>query len=640
MKKIFLTTIVILFTFSYTFAQSHNSSQSHQAQVNTVVPVSSHSNIGNTYFTASEDGFVIKWSEDGQGEHYQISDVGIKLLAVAPNGNDIAVYESDGGSINKVSVWDWKNLTCKYKKKFSDSITSLSFSSKGTYLIIGTATVDGAIFIKTNGWSVADKIKTNTSIVNYIQTSASEKTVVFYSPAGKLSYYNLVTGELKEKFTIIQGLSQPLLYNENKFFAGIKDNQIYIINAYKGTSIASIPALNPIILSSSSDYNLYYLEYDGRNSYELKMLENLDNQTVSNPRIVKTLKGPRGENAICTGIKQFGEICLGSRSGEIYKFESDASTISQNISPVTDNSYSKIYGMCPADKDFYFLTSKSIFNSSYDTGIVNRMEIETKGNTQITEYKDNNVILWSKASHKPVILADLDKLTSKELFTPKNNAQSLRVCSIGSNDYIIEIESNSTVNLFDLSTNELKEVYSGTGVQDAVLTNNGKLYIAKSASSNPQVPLLSVNINTLETTPLSIKGNVIYALSTDGDTIYGINLISDDTGRNTYVFSFNTITKQVVNILKFSDEDSEAFTYLNDSNLFTNIGRNKVYCYNLSTKKRFSYNRSASIPQSICQNGNRVVILNNNGSISWCNDSNSSLLADWYLTTDEQWYEF
>lgn len=639
MKKLFSIIILLLSTISYIFADSHFSTQSHQAQINAVVAVPSKSNSEHSYFTAGEDGFLIKWTEDGQGEHYQISDVGLKLLAVSPNGNDIAVYESDGGSVNKVSVWDWKTLTRKYQRKFTDSITSLSFSSKGTYLIIGTATVDGAIFVKTQGWTIVDKIKSNTSIVNYIQTSSTEKTAVCYSPAGKLSYYNLLSGELKEKFNIIQGLSQPVMYNNNIFFAGVKDNQIYIINAYKGTSVASIPAQNPILLSNSNDYNLYYLEYDGRNNYELKMLENLDNQTVSNPRLVKSLRGPRGESAISIGTKFFDEICLGNRAGEVFKLEAEASTTSENLTAITENSYSKIFDMCPAEQDFYFITSKSIFKSSYDNGIVDNVG-STDGHSQIAEYKDNNVILWSKASKKPVTLVDLDKKTNTELFTPKSNIQSLKVCTIGDNDYIVEIESNTVVNIYDITNKTFKEVYSGTGVQDAILAKNGNLYIAKSASSNPQVPLICVNTSTLETVPLALKGNVAYALSTDGVMIYGINLISDDTGRNTYVFSFNTNTKQITNILKFSDEDSEAFTYLNGNNLFTNIGKNKVYCYNLSTKKRFSYNRSASIPQSICQNGKRVVILNNNGSISWCGDSTSSLLADWYLTIDEQWYEF
>ena len=107
-----------------------------------------------------------------------------------------------------------------------------------------------------------------------------------------------------------------------------------------------------------------------------------------------------------------------------------------------------------------------------------------------------------------------------------------------------------------------------------------------------------------------------------------------------YVYSYNTNSGKPTNLLKFSEEDSEAFTYIYGNILYTNIGKNKLYCYNMTTKKNFSYNRSASIPKRVAQNGSRVVILNDNGSISWCGTGNASLQADWYLTTDEQWYEF
>lgn len=639
MKKIILSILLTLSAISYSYSQSHFSTQSHQAQINAIKSYYNNDKAETSYFSAGEDGFVIKWTEDGLGEHYQFSDVGIKLLAVSPDGNYIAIYESDGGSVNKVSVWDWKSFTRKYQQKFSDSITSLSFSAKGNYLIIGTATVDGAIFVRSQSWTVVDKIRTNTSIVSYIQTSETEKTVVFYSPAGNLSYYNLQNGQLKQKINIMQGLSQTVLFNNNIFFAGVKDNQIYIINAYKGTSVASIPAQNPIIVTNYNDNNFYYLEYDGKNSYELKMIESLDNQKVSNPRSMKSFRGPRGDSAINIAAKQNNEICLGNSMGEVYKVEAEAYTTSTTLTPITENSYAKIYSICESDNDFYFLTKKSIFKSSYDHGSDTKVA-PNNGHTQILKFKDNSIFLWSKASRKPVTMLDMDKNQTTELFTPKNNIQILKYFNVNNTDYLVEIEANSSVNVYNFNDNTLTEVYSGTGIQDAVLINDGNLYIAKSVATNPAVPILCVNINTLETVPLSIKGNVAYALSTDGTTIYGINLISDETGRNTYVFSLNTKTKQVTNILKFANEDSEAFTYLKGDNLFTNIGKNKVYCYNLVSKKRFSYNRSASIPQNICQNGKRVVILNYNGSISWCSDTNSTLLADWYMTDDEQWYEF
>ena len=637
MKKYILILALLFISFSlYSQSQSHISTQSHQAEVTQITPVSARGTDGS-YYTASDDGFVIKWTFDGQGEHYQFSDVSIKLLAVAPGGNEIAIYETDGGSINRITVWDWKTLSRKFIKKFSDSITSLAYSSKGTYLIAGTATVDGAVFIKTAGWQIVDKIKENTGIVSYINTSKTEKTCVFYSPSGNLSFYDFLTGKLKQKMQIVKGLTQTVMYNENRYFAGVRDNTIYVTAS--GKTIASIPANNPIIISTEADYNLFYLENDGRSNYEIKMLESKEGNLVSNPRLVKSMKGPRGSAIITTAVKDATNIYFGGKNGAVYKTEAEATINTTNLTELTENTYSKIYDMAPSESDFYFLTTNAIFSSSYDTGVITKLA-STSGESNIISYKDNSVILWSFSEKTPVKLIDLDKKTSIVLFTPKNSVQKVRLCSVEDKDYLIEIESNSTVNLFDIQSGKLSEIYSGTGIQDAVYMNNKLVYIAKSAATNPQTPLLSVNPDTMETVPLSIKGNVTYALSTDGKTIYGLNIISDDTGKNTYVFSFNVYTKKMTNILRFTEEDSEAFTYLSGNTLFTNIGRNKVYCYNLSTKKRFAYNRSASIPKTICTNSKRAVILNSNGSISWCGTNDSKLLADWYLTKDEQWYEF
>ncbi len=638
MKKIVLSALLLGF-LSFLNAQSHFSTQSHQALVTNIEAVADSTGWDTAFFSAGEDGFLIRWGQDNQGEHYQISDVGIKLIAVAPNGNDIAVYETDGGSVNKVSVWDWKTLSRKYQKNFTDSITSLKFSAKGNYLIIGTATVDGAIFIRTASWTIVDKVKANTSIVNYIETSESEKTVVFYSPAGSLSYFNLLSGQLKKKFNVIQGLTSPVMFNNNIFLAGIKDNSIYILNAFKGTTVTSIQAQNPIILSNNKDKNFYYLEYDGRNNYELKMLEVQDDMKISNPRLVKSFRGPRGDASICVGVKHFGELYLGARNGAVYKADTEPTSTAQNFVQITENKYKKIYDIDECLKDFFFLADDKLYRSNYETGIP-QIVCHTQGQNQIISFDENNIILWTKSSRSPVIRKNLSSQTDEVLFTPKSSLQSLRLFNVSGTDYLVVIESNSEVSLFDFEKKTLKEVYSGTGIQDAILAQNGNLYVAKSAATNPQVPLLCVNPDTLETVPLGVKGNVAYALSIKDNMIYGINLVSDENGKTTYVFSFNIESKLLTNILKFSNEDSDVFTYLKGGNLFTNIGKNKVYCYNISSKKRFAYNRSSSIPVDICQNGNQVVILNSNGSISWCSPTSQMLKADWYLTNDEQWYEF
>ena len=633
MKKNLIIVLATFCVFSL-FAQSHTSTQSHQSTITNIVPFIVRGSSNFDYITTGEDGFIIKWTEDDFGEHYQVTDLGIKMAVCSPNGKHVAVYETDGGSTNKVTVWDWDTLTKKFSKSYNDSITTLNYSANGTYLIIGTATTDSAVFIRTSDWKTVDKIKENTSIVNYVHTSASEKTIMMYSPAGSLSYYSLSNGKLKTKFKTIQGLSNVVSFNNDLFLAGIKDDNIYVIYALDGKSLLSIPVTNGIILTSSSDDNLYYLEFDGKNIYTLKMLDNLPNNKISNPHTVKTFYGPRASGQIVTGTRYVDQIVLGGKDGAVYKTDAEPMSQTVTLKAITDNTYTKIVDSEAIDQDFYFLSSSKIFKSSYDTGIVETVA-SVSGETNITAY-GNQLILWSKGTRNKVTLLDLNTKARTDLFTPKGNIQSLRV--FGNN--IVEIENNSVVNIFNFETKKLRECWKGSGIQDAVLADDGKLYIGQSAHTAPNSALLYVDIQTMETVPLSINANVAYGFSTDGKFIYGIKIEEVNGVDTTFVFSFNTVTKSAANILKFADEDPEAFTILDNGTLFTNIGKNKVYSYNLAKKKRFSFNRSASIPLKVTANGKRVVILNRDGSISWCNATSQNLLANWYLTVDNQWFEF
>ena len=556
------------------------------------------------------------------------------MAVVSPNKKEIAVYETDGGTTNRVSVWNWDTLSRKYARRFSDSITSLSYSKKGTYLIVGTATVDGAVFINAQSGAVINKISDSTGIINYATTSESEKTAVMYSPAGNLSYYNLTTGRLKQKFTTIQGLSQTVLFNNSLYLAGVVDDTIYVCHALTGKILKTVQAESPIILTSENDSSLFYMENNGKGQYIFEKLENENNQGMTPPRIIKNMKGPRGNERIVCGTKMDNSIMLGSKSGAVYKMSAQPETEIEQIPLLTENTYDKILDMCPYGEDFYFLTRNAIYKSSYDTGIVNRLGTNPN-QTQIISYGDK-VILWSKGTKETVQLYDYSKPEITDLFTPKTSLQSVRLFG----NIIVEMESNSYVNTYNMDTKEYTQVYAGAGLQDAVIMNDDKLYVAKSYATNPKSALLCVDTTTKETVPMNLTGNVSFALSVNGNDIYGINIISEGQARKTTVFKFNTVSKQTVSILKFNDEDPDAFTYLKYPFLYTNIGKDTIRSCNLSLSKNFAFRRSASLPIKVCQNATRVVILNKDGSISWYNSDRPPVLADWYLTKDGQWFEF
>ena len=79
MKKIsiFLNFIVI-FTFNL-FSQAHFSEQAHQEAVSTIIPATQPNSFESEYFSIGKDGFLIKWTSDNQGEHYQITDLESEL---------------------------------------------------------------------------------------------------------------------------------------------------------------------------------------------------------------------------------------------------------------------------------------------------------------------------------------------------------------------------------------------------------------------------------------------------------------------------------------------------------------------------------------------------------------------------------
>lgn len=634
MKRILTAVSAFILTVAVLPAQSHISTQAHQEEVSTIIPASDSGEFEQSYFSVGKDGFLIKWSGDDQGEHYQITDLEIKMAVVSPNKKEIAVYETDGGTTNRVSVWNWDTLSRKYARRFSDSITSLSYSKKGTYLIVGTATVDGAVFINAQSGAVINKISDSTGIINYATTSESEKTAVMYSPAGNLSYYNLSTGRLKQKFTTIQGLSQTVLFNNSLYLAGVVDDTIYVCHALTGKILKTVQAESPIILTSENDSSLFYMENNGKGQYIFEKLENENNQGMTPPRIIKNMKGPRGNERIVCGTKMDNSIMLGSKSGAVYKMSAQPETEVEQIPLLTENTYDKILDMCPYGEDFYFLTRNAIYKSSYDTGIVNRLGTNPN-QTQIISYGDK-VILWSKGTKETVQLYDYSKPEITDLFTPKTSLQSVRLFG----NIIVEMESNSYVNTYNMDTKEYTQVYAGAGLQDAVIMNDDKLYVAKSYATNPKSALLCVDTTTKETVPMNLTGNVSFALSVNGNDIYGINIISEGQARKTTVFKFNTVSKQTVSILKFNDEDPDAFTYLKYPFLYTNIGKDTIRSCNLSLSKNFAFRRSASLPIKVCQNATRVVILNKDGSISWYNSDRPPVLADWYLTKDGQWFEF
>ena len=618
------------------FPHSHSSTQSHQGAVTNVAFL----NGGGSVFSSGNDGFLIKWTENGMGEHYQVSELPVKMIALSPDGSEIAVYETDGASLNRVSVWSWKTLTRKYAFRFTDSLTSLAYSAKGSYIICGTASVSGAFFLNAqNGSVIRNKIKGNTGVVSFIQTSDSEKSAVMYSPKGNLTYYNLQSGEQKARFPAEYDLAQFTLFNNGVFGAGVRGQNLYVIQAVTGNTIGTFAAQSPVLIGSNKSADLLYITNESR-QFKVFKIANDRNKAVAGPELQRTFSGLRtGEQIVCAALSG-GEIYAGTNLGNIYRFDFAKSERVDVLQSVTDRMYERIHDVAAVGEDFYFLSSSSVFKSSYESGGVDK-KAPNSGYTNLIPY-GGNIILWSKDSKKAVVLLELSNGRMTQLFAPDGTVQVLRLYG----DALIDVESNSSVNMFDIASSKKTQLYKGTSIQDAVLYSGSDLYVAKSSATSPAVPLLHVDTRTQETVPLTMRGNVAYSLCYDpsktDSEIYGVTIYTGAQTKKltTSVFAYKPQTKAVRYLLSITDEDSEAFASLTDNILYTNIGKTQFRSLNVSTRRDLLYRRSASMPIKSVRNQSRMVVLNRDGGISWYNPTLNNVLADWYLATDGSWFEF
>ena len=633
LKKLICTLLIFIIPTLMIFAQTQKSKQPHNGKVQTIVEY------GDNFFTAGDDGFVIKWLPDGTGEHFQISDLEIKLIAVSPNGTDIAVYETDGFSIHRISEWNWKTLTRKSAKRFTDSIVSLEYSAKGTYLMAGTSSVDGMLFLdpktKLTPLSV---VKESTGTVTVAKTGKTEKTVLMYNPEGILSYYNLADGSKVQEFECVALLEQPTLLYNNVYLAGVKNDSINIVKATTGELSTTIPAKNPIIIKSDTS-DLHYVEFDEENDrFILKQvpLKKSDLQFIPVELQYFTM-GDIEEISVAT-YSELNGLVYGTSSGALFQngLYPSSEAIDITLTRVTETAHHRISDIIFIDTNYYFITNNNIYTGKIlekETSIL----AENINSTNLVSL-GNDLILWSANESKPVyklVMNDDGSTNLVQLFEIDKPITSLTVSQKG----IVTITGNSNVYLYDFEKNTNESIYSSSGLQDAILVDDENIFVAKTAVTNPTSALINININTKETVPHPVKGDIMFSLESQEKAgtkqIYGVSIISSNGKKTTEIFSYVPATKTYSPLLQWADEDTSAFVKVINGVIYTNIAKSGARSLNLSTKKSASLKRSASLPKDIAGNKNYIVTVNQDGSLTWYNNTTSAKLENWNFTAEE-----
>ncbi len=585
---------------------------------------------GKSFFSCGKDGSVIKWAENGSGEKYQISSYEITGMATNPAGTDFAVIETDGNEMNAITVFDWGTLTKKFSKRFTDKVTGVAYSQKGKYLFVSSQGVSSYYILDAKTGLVLKQMGDISSPISLAKTGASEKSAVFYLPAGKLVYYNLVNFGRFKRIDTESSLSQPTLLNQNKYLAGEKNGFIYIIDAMTGKAVNRTAANLPVILAcEESDTVLYYIEKVGKTGSFLKSID-VENSFKTETIGQISLSGD-GEVIRCAA-RISGAFVLGSSEGNIFRIVSGK--LDDGATKVSKNVYAKVLDLASAENGYVcFIAGKKVYRTSADSTDVELLASNVN-QTNISSYK-NNFILWSDNSAQTVQYLNSETNKVSTLFTPKARIKNLKVCG----EKLVYVQGTSSVYSHDISSGASKLLYTGTSVESAVLSGDS-LYVAKALVGLTDSSFVRVNTRTKETVPLLKSGFSSCAICCDASDssnhIFGIVLNDENHAKSSDVFDYDPVAKTTKILFSASGNDLKAFIASKESEVFTNLGKNFISSYNNASGNVLVYRRGTSIPAKIevLPNG-KIAAVNEDGSISWYEKSNRTPLSQWYLLTGD-----
>ncbi|MCM1320621.1 MAG: WD40 repeat domain-containing protein [Bacteroides sp.] len=639
MKKNFFAFILLAAVSAAVYSQTHLSTQPHAAQINTFASKK------GSVFTAGNDGFVVKWAEDGRGEHAQLSDLQIKMIALNKNNDDIALYETDNLSIYRISVWDWKTKKRKFAQRFSDSVLSLSYSGNSTYLLVGTASTNGFIFLNAaTGTPLASKISEKISLVSYAMTNAAETTLLVYSQTGYLTYYDLRTGKTKAKFSCEQGLQQPVLFNKNLILAGTKNDKIYFIDAISGKPKAEeIASSAPLLVPEAAADAQFIYCIEKTIPPQQYALKKISADTLKTEEAAEKITDfcLQDSYTVSSCIAENETIYIGSNEGNLFALipPANAQAVKNSktitLESITKSEYDIILdaAFSPEKNAYYFLANSGIYETADSAENITKI-MDAMPQQNILDCA-NGFILWKKDSSLPVLFYSFETKETKQLFVPSKPIHTIKLHE----QNLLFIESTASVSLFDFQSNKKTTLFTGSGIQDAILYSDTELLVAKTSASEPKASLLKVDITNGETVPLKISGDIVLSLSSNASSVYGISININGSKKTTEIFYITKQTNKYAPLVKWDDEDINAFLTLSGTSLYTNIGKTAVRSINLSTRKQILLKRASSLPIKLLHGGEKILILNSDGGISWFNSKTNVKTADWYLTVGGQWFE-
>ncbi len=586
------------------------------------------------YFVSGDElGFVTR-HEAGNGDSWQVSDLPVRRLAVHPNGNFIAIYESDGFTVHRVSLWNWSEKRRLYAKRFKDSVLSLSWSAKGSWLFVGNSSLEGITALEGTTGDTVDLFKAQPGMVSFSVTGKTESSVMTFGPSGRFVYTDLSTGSTRATYQAPADMSEPISLNNNRAMAGIIDGGINVLDATSGKVIAYWDSPFPAQLPAASDADTapYWLERDPENGWIMRHGD-LSSATFEFPADATPVSALALED----------RILLGASDGTIYATGKDVAADGVPSLEAVDSLPVRRIDDAVSDGERLFLLTGGTVLISAGPGKAPLFAFDGVTGNRLA-LSDGSLIFWSDSEIAPITRSALDGDTRETLYAPSESVTALTAKP----GRLAFIEGSSKVTVLETGASPSGAQpfsYRGIGLQDILILSENTVVVTKSATSRSPNPVVKIDTGTGETVPYKIEGNLCYGIRPTKAEIAGFTgfiVGTADSGPVTRLVTVSGLDSLGGNAppvkieASYADEDLSAIALSDGHLIFTNLGKGAVVEIDGTKGTARRFQRGYALPKRIVLMAQWAVTVNYDGSLSWLTrpagklDSTASITADGY----------
>ena len=598
----------------------------------------------NLLFSAGDDGTVRAWEPDGSLLcKLQVTQLSAASIAVSPTASLVAVVVTDGTGSYFLTVWDWEKERQIFQVTLKEQPLFLRFSGSGSYLLYGGSSWQSLQILHVTDGTPVQFHPEGFGIVAFAEVSRSEKTIMTYLVSGRLTYWDLSTGEQTLDLPCTPYLSAIRISSDRRYLVGSTGHEIVLIDTLTGAakSRAAVEAALSLDISPSADEVACISGRDGR----------IFRFTTTEDSLVPAAGFPHAPSAASLVTWGTGGLFAADPAGGLHWLTEDGEDNSFGQS-----SLARLTGLDAArglvalgSPDWVRVFSTDLLTGSQSPTYVRSLVARAPSGVPsgLAFLPGAKLLAWRNDGGPPSLaLLDVSALSapgaSSAAFQPlptgfKAPLLDLRIAG----DALLGIGNAGLIQLTDLVTGSPRFELRVPGAYSVVATSPTDILVGRNAAAAPGGSLLRVNTKTGETVSLSDRNAFTYGLllGSDGSTgrplLYSVGI--DAAGSTNLVMHEGASFERESLLQSFPEEDLDASIALDPDTrvLYASFGRDRVSAWDGKQMKTVILDNAA--PRKLVARDALLFSLNKDSTVTVSDSATGARLAEIYLFSDGEW---